>query len=411
MSKTIIVAMEIGTTNTVALVGEVLDSGRVRVTGIGSAKTTGVRKGLIVDMQQARAGVEIAVRQAEKSADIAIGETLLAVSGAHIVANRCENRRPVLGAGGKVTHEDVDELRKQAQQIPPEPGRIVLHTISQSYRLDELDNVPNPIDIRGKQLALGTIAVTAKQERIDDAVSLLKGLTIDTGATVFSVLGAATAVLSEEQRLHGAVLIDFGGGTTNYIAVNRKVVVAVGSLGVGGDHVTNDIAQAFGLPLKIAEELKISDGCAIIQEQQADRLIKMPTSMVSGAAQYVSTKSLHTVIEARMREILELVRDQLGVELRQCGAGVVCTGGGAYLLQLNELAGRVFGLPVQTGKLLDEIEWPSTCNLKPAAFATTGGLLLRSAQKQNDFSVEQRETFWGMFKSLFARFGRIFGHD
>ena len=411
MSKTIIVALEIGTSNTVALVGEVLDSGRVRVTGMGSAKTTGVRKGLIFDIQQAHASVETAVRQAEKAADIEIGELLLAVSGAHIVANRCENRRPVLGAGGKVTHEDVDELCRLAQQVPPEPGRIVLHTISQSYRLDELDNVPNPIDIRGKQLTLSTMAISAKQERIDDAVNLLKGFAIDTRATVFSVLAAATAVLSDEQRLHGVVLIDFGGGTTNYIAVNRNVVVAAGSLGVGGDHVTNDIAQAFGIPLKIAEELKMSDGCAIIQEQQSDRLIKLPVSMVPGAAQYVSTKSLHTVIEARMREILELVRDQVGAELRQSGAGVVCTGGGANLLRLNELAGRVLGVPVQTGKLLADIEWPSDCNFKPAAFATTGGLLLRSAQKQNDFFIEQRESFWGRLKNSFAKIGRVFGHD
>ena len=174
---------------------------------------------------------------------------------------------------------------------------------------------------------------------------------------------------------------------------------------------TNDIAQAFGIPLKIAEELKMSDGCAIIQEQQSDRLIKLPVSMVPGAAQYVSTKSLHTVIEARMREILELVRDQVGAELRQSGAGVVCTGGGANLLRLNELAGRVLGVPVQTGKLLADIEWPSDCNFKPAAFATTGGLLLRSAQKQNDFFIEQRESFWGRLKNSFAKIGRVFGHD
>ena len=399
MGKSIVTSLEIGTSNTVVLVGEALNGGRVRVIGLGSARTAGVRKGMIIDLSQVQTGIQTAVHQAEESANVAVGQVLLAVSGAHIDVSQNESQRPVLDADGKVSREDIADLRELARACRLDSDRTVLHALSQSYRLDSLCDIPNPFGMHGKQLHLGSLLIHGQRDRIDDAVNLLKGLAIDTRDVAFSALAAATAVLSEEQRAHGVVLIDLGGGTTNYVVVNRRVVVAAGSLGVGGDHVTNDIAQAFGISQKQAEEIKLSDGCAMIREPQAGNHIKLPANMITASARSIHVKDLHTVIEARMRETLEVVRDQLDTELRQTGSGVIFTGGGAYLPGLNELAGRVFGVPVKTGELIHEIEGLPRDATKPACLATVAGLLLRSAQTQND-------TLGGSF---IAKIGDIFG--
>lgn len=385
MARSIVAVLEIGTTNTVALIGEAMEGNRIRVIGKGMARTVGVRKGVIIELKQAAAGIHTALGQAEDAADVSVGEVLLAVSGAHIVTTPGEGRLPVRASDGKVTRDDMDEIRELARENRPEADRMVLHALPQFYKLDDLDGIANPEGMRGKQLRLGTLFIHGLRDRIDDALNLLKGRALDTRDVVFSALAAATAVLTPEQRNQGVALIDLGGGTTNYVVFLRNVVVAAGSFGVGGDHVTNDIAQAFSIPVNQAEELKLSEGCAIIDPQRSGRRIELPASMVVATAHSISVKALHTVMEARLRETLGLVRDQVGPELRHAGAGVVFTGGGAYAAKLDELAERVFGMRSVIGEPLPQyIEGLRDDRIRPAALATASGLMLRSAQMRDE---------------------------
>jgi len=385
MARSIVAVLEIGTSNTVALIGETIEGGRVRVIGKGVARTSGVRKGLIIEIKQAAVGVHTALSQAEDTADVSVGEVLLAVSGTHIMTSPSEGRLPVRATDGKVTRDDLDEIRELARANRPGPDRAVLHALPQFYRLDELDGIPNPEGMRGKQLRLGSLFIHGQKDRIDDALNMLKGRALDTRDVVFSALAAATAVLTPEQRNHGVAVIDLGGGTTNYVVYLRNVVIAAGSFGIGGDHVTNDIAQAFSIPMNQAEELKLGEGCAIIDPQRSGRRFELPASVVAASSRSISIKALHTVMEARMRETLGLVRDQVGAELRNAGAGVVFTGGGAYLPKLDELAERVFGMRSQIGEPLQQyIEGLRDERVKPAALATVSGLLIRSAQLRDE---------------------------
>ena len=405
MGKNIMAVLEIGTTHTVLLIGEAIEGRRVRVNGRGIARTTGVRKGLIIELKQAQAGVDTALRQAEEEANVSIGEVMLVVSGAHIVTSPGEGRLPVRAADGKVTRDDMDEVRELAHANRPDGNRAVLHALPQFYKLDELDDIVNPEEMRGKQLRLGTIFVHGQRDRIDDAVNLLKNLALDTREIAFSALTAGTAVLTAEQRNHGVLLIDLGGGTTNYVVFVRNTVIAAGSVGIGGDHVTNDIAQAFGIPVNQAEEVKLSAGCAVIDPDRSGRRLELSAGVVSSAARSVSVKALHTVIEARMRETLSLVRDQVGPELRQAGAGVVFTGGGAYLPRLEELAQRVFGMRSWIGEPLPQyIEGLRDERVKPASLAALAGLLIRGVQTQEDDRVLGPMSAWfGKLKGGFRR--------
>ena len=385
MARSIVAVLEIGTSNTVALIGEAIEGGRARVIGKGTARTAGVRKGLVIEIKQAAAGVHTALTQAEDSADVSVGEVLLAVSGSHIVTTPGEGRLPVRASDGKVTRDDLDEIRELARENRPGADRVVLHALPQFYKLDEFDGIANPEGMRGKQLRLGTLFIHGQRDRIDDALNLLKGRALDTRDVIFSALAAATAVLTPEQRNNGVAVVDLGGGTTNYVVYLRNVVIAAGSLGIGGDHVTNDIAQAFSIPVNQAEEIKISEGCAIIDPQRSGRRIEIPASVVAASARSISVKALHTVMEARMRETLSLVRDQVGPELRHANAGVVFTGGGAYMPKLDELAERVFGMRSQVGEPLPQyIEGLRDDHVRPAALATVSGLVIRNAQMRDE---------------------------
>lgn len=405
MARSIVAVLEIGTSNTVVLIGEHVEGGRVRVIGKGISRTTGVRKGMIIELKQVATGLYQALTQAEDSADVGVGEVLLAVSGAHIVATPGEGRLPVRATDGKVMRDDLDAIRELARENKPGPDRIVLHALSQFYKLDDLDGIANPEGMRGKQLRLGTLFIHGQQDRIDDAVNLLKGRAIDTRDIVFSALASATAVLTPEQRNHGVALIDLGGGTTNYVMFLRNVVVTAGSCGIGGDHVTNDIAQAFNIPVNQAEQIKVSDGCAVLDPARSGRRIELPATVLASTARSISVKALHMVMEARLRETLNLIREQVGPELRSAGAGIVFTGGGAYLPKLDELAERVFGMRSQIGEPLPQyIEGIRDDRLRPAALATVSGMLIRSAQMRDEENPLGSVGMW--VRNLAKGFGR-----
>ncbi len=382
MGKPIVAVLEIGTTNTVLLVGEPLDGRRMRVSGRGVAQTVGVRKGLLIDLVQARAGIDTARRQAEEASGANVGEVLLGISGSHVATRAGEGRAPIRAGDGKASHEDVEEVVELAQTSGLANDRMLLHTVIQSYAVDELTGLANPVGIRGKQLRLDSLFIHGQRNRIDDAVTLLKGMAIETRGIAFSALAASMAVLTPDQRRHGVVLIDLGGGTTNYVVYIRDVLVAAGSFNVGGDHVTNDVAQAFSIPVRQAEELKLGQGSAVIDAARAGRRFDLPPSVGFASARSISLKALHTVIEARLTETLGLVREQLieGHFQQQLGAGVVYTGGGAYMPGLDALTERIFGVPSRVGEpLQDYIEGLEQAP-HPAAFAAAAGLLLSGAE-------------------------------
>lgn len=402
MGKSIVAVLEIGTTNTVVLVGEPLEGGRVRVTGRGIAQTVGVRKGMLIDLTQARSGIDSARRQAEKTSGSDVGEVLLVISGGHIATRAGEGRTPIRAGDGKVTHEDTEEVCELARVSGLGGDRTVLHALIQSYAVDELTGLANPEGIRGKQLRLDSLFIHGQRNRIDDAVTLLKGMAIETRGIAFSALAAATAVLTPDQRKHGVVLIDLGGGTTNYIVFARDVVVAAGSFGVGGDHVTNDLAQAFAIPMGQAEELKLTHGNAVIDPVRADSRLNLPASVGFAAARSISLKALHTVIEARLTETLGLVRDQLieGHYLQQLGGGVVYTGGGAYMPGLGILTEQIFGMPARIGEPLQDYIEGLGQTPHPGTLAAAAGLLINGAQGYEDDR---------MFGSVRAWFRRVTG--
>ena len=395
-----IAALEIGTSRTVLCVGESDESGRFRITGIGSYPTTGVRKGQIIDLTQARVGVEAAAKQAEKLSDVSVWQVLLATSGGHIQAAVNPGMVTIRSADRIVSREDIDEVTEIANAVQIDADRQILHTINQSFTVDDQPGIVKPEGMRCKVLTLNVMAVHGVKNRIDNAVAVAKSAQLEVTDVAFSGICAALAVLTPEQKRNGAVLVDLGGGTTNYVAYCNNVISALGCIAIGGDHVTNDIALAFNIPLNRAEEFKRSEGCALIDPESGGRRVSLSAD-VGFEERLISCKALHTVINARMDETFRVLRsklDEAGV-LPHLGGGVILTGGGAYLRKVTDLAQRIFGLPCRIG-LPVNVGGLDTAE-QPASLSTVAGLALYGKMTYEDRGI--LSPLKNLFKGVFRR--------
>ena len=395
-----IAALEIGSSRTVICVGESDGNGRVRITGIGTYPSTGVRKGQITDLATARVAIESAAKMAEKQADVNIWQALLAISGGHIQAAVSTGMATIRSNDRAVSKEDIEEVTENAQAVPIDSDRQVLHTITQSFMVDDQPGIVKPEGMRCNVLTLNVMAVHGLKNRIENAVSAAKSVQLDVTDVAFSGICAALAVLTPEQRRNGAVLVDLGGGTTNYVAYCNNVISAVGCIAVGGDHVTNDIALAFNIPINRAEELKRLEGSAVIDPEISGRRVVLSAD-VGFAERVLSCKALHTVINARMDETFRVLRsklDEAGV-LPHLGGGVILTGGGAYLRKVSDLAQRVFGLPCRIG-LPENVDGLDSVE-QPAALSTAVGLVMYGKKTYEDRKL--LSPLQSFFKGVFRR--------
>lgn len=346
-----VVALEIGTSKTVALVGEMRDDGHIMITGMGETPSYGMRKGEVTDLEAASECVRSVISKAEQSGKFEIGSVHLAVSGGHIESLVNRGSTSVLDRGSGISEADVEQVNEIARVVSLPPEHEVLHSIPRHYYIDSQSKVTRPHGMEGSQLAVEMLILHGVRARLNNTARAVGRVPLDVADMAFSGLCSALAVLSPEQKLSGVIVIDLGGGVTDYLAYAEGVVAAAGAIGVGGDHVTNDIAMAFSIPTLDAEKLKRDSGSAVLRPATAAQRVSVPGAL-SASQQSVSVKSLHTVINARMEEILMLVRKRLEREgvLPHCGAGVVLTGGGAMLRGATELCERVFGLPVVIGR-------------------------------------------------------------
>ena len=397
MSIPPIAALEIGTTRTVVLVGELDQARRIRIIGKGVYPTTGVHKGQVVDLQHARSGVEMAVKQAAEESQVDIGRVVMAVSGGHVEASQNQASVAVMARDRIVTREDVEEVTERVKEIQLPDGREVMHTITQNFSLDGQNGIVKPEGLQGSQLLLNMLLIHARRAPIENMRSVAMAAELDVDDVVFSGLCSALAVLTPDQKRNGVVVIDLGGGTTNYLAYAGNVMAAAGSIAVGGEHVTNDLVLAFNILQMRAEELKLQYGSAIISPSAGLRRISVPNDL-GKQDQTISLKAFHTVINARMAETLQIIRSRLHDAdlLGKLGAGVVFTGGGAAMPGICELGQSVFGVPCSVGE--PSVFSPALDNVpNHPAFATAIGLIQYGIRTYHDTGVKD------FFKRILGR--------
>lgn len=393
-----LVALEIGTAKVVAVVGEPRAEGHIEIIGMGEYPSSGVRKGEIIHFDNALVCVRSALQLAEESAQVEIGRVHVAVSGGHIqsLVNRGTVR--VTNPDGEITEEDVSRVMGVAKTVTIAAEREILHTICQHFYVDDHPDAVRPIGMEGSKLALDMLVLHGVRARLHNPARLVRSVPLDFADIVFGGICSGLAVLTPEQKESGALVIDLGAGTTDYVAYAGGRLATAGSLAIGGDHVTNDIAMGFKVSSRQAEHLKRQSGSAVIDVANRLRQVTVPAE-VGFQDRTFTMAALHTVINARMEELLGMVRSRLtGDDLQQIGAGVVLTGGGAHMRGVCELAERVFRLPCTVGRaygvsgLAEVTENPE--------YAAAVGLIRYGART---VSREPAGPLTGVFRKLFGR--------
>lgn len=368
------VGLEIGTSKTCIIVGEVKPDSAVKILGIGVTKSAGVRKGELSDFPQARACLKDALAKAEDASDVEIGSVFLSVTGSHLqgVNNRGTFRLPENHQN--ILPEHLEEACNIARDVHYPQDHVCLHTIIRKYVVDDLDQSASPIGLFAKSVEADFHIVHGIGNRIQNSIKLVRECPLEVDDIVFAPIATAQMALDREQRQRGALLIDIGGGTTDYALYLDGSIAASGCIPVGGDHVTNDIHLVTGLPFSKAEKLKILEGNASGEPSLSVGVAKLPDE--NGFADVeVKRTILNEVIRQRLEETLKLVHARLpDGAVEAIGSGVFLTGGTSLMNGFSELAFDVFGRDIYRPEPSESMnsDHPS---FKDPRYATAIGLI------------------------------------
>ena len=314
MSK-IHAALEIGTSRTVLAVGETQAGGRMKILSHAEIPSSGVRKSQIIDISQATQSIRSVLREIEAKQDstggnVEIHNALLVASGQHIHVANAEGNAVV--AGGRVGDAEIMEAARRSREMPIPNGRELLDIVDQDYQIDSLVGITSPKGMSGRMLRLNTLQIHASSDRIQDARTAAEGARLEISEPVFAATCTADAVLEEHERRNGVLVLDLGGGSTGYAAYCDGYLAAAGVVGVGGDHVTNDIAYAFQTTNAQAERLKTDEASAVIGQYTTDNArVRLTGSSALMESRAISRRALDTVVNARLKELFTVIRETL----------------------------------------------------------------------------------------------------
>ena len=392
--------LELGTSNTVLAIGEMLPDGRTKIITHCHIPSVGMRKSKIIDLDQVKKSIGSVLRESEKlqlkaGSKITLGNAFLVMSGTHVRTTPLQGSATV--ARQKVTDTEIGEAQRSLRSFSLPGDREVIGLYEQGYELDDIGGIADPKGMSGSVLKVHALLVDADADRINDARSATESHHLELRDPLFAVMCAADAVLEERDRQDGSIVIDFGGGTTGYAVFLGGRVITAGTIGVGGDHITNDIAHAFQMTQNQAEVIKTQEASSLPNVQSgASARVKMPGDSPLVENRTISRKALNTVTNARLRELLTILREKLDDLdlLHRLHAGAILVGGGAKMRDLPQLVTQTLGMTTRIGVPLyvDGLEDVPD----PERLAAVAGALMYVQRNYEEKSIF--DFFKGIFK-------------
>lgn len=376
----IVVGLDIGTTKICAVVGEVIEDG-VKIVGIGSHPSIGLRKGVVVNIESTVSSIERAIEEAELMAGCEIKSVYVGIAGSHI---KGFNSHGVIAIKGReVTQGDIDRVIDAARAVAIPLDRRVIHILPQEYIVDDQDGILDPLGMTGVRLEAKVHIITGAVTSTHNIIKCCNRAELEVSDIVLESLASAEAILSKEEKDLGVALIDFGGGTTDLAIFTGGSIKHTSVLGLGGNNLTNDIAVGLRTPMAEAEKIKIKHGCCLRSMIQKDQTIEVP-SVGGRKPRVVSRHILSEILEPRVDEVFTLVDQEI---LRSgykdlVAAGLIIAGGSALLEGIAEMAEQIFNLPTRIGYprgfsgLVDVVNSPM--------YATGVGLLLYAVNNESN---------------------------
>jgi len=398
-----VVGLDIGSSKVCTLIALVRDSGLEPV-GIGVAESKGVKKGVVVNLEDAVQSVKKSVSQAEAMASLEVETVYVGLSGPHIRSLNSSGVTPIGLRAREINSDDVRRVIETARALALAPDREIIHILPQEFTVDDQFGIGDPLGMIGTRLGVNVHIVTSSTTAAQNIVTAVNRSGLLVGDTVLEPVAAGEAVLTEDEKELGIILVDIGGGKTNLAIYHHGAVRHTVVLPIGGDHFTNDIAVGLRTTIPEAERLKHEQGCAL-SSLSDNQMIFEVAGIGSKQPRTIAQQVLSDILQPRAEEIIHFVRSEIksaGYE-RQAGAGVILTGGGAMLKGFAELAEDVLDLPVRTGSPagFSETQLSRIPQLGRQEFVTVCGLVLYGdrRRKVQDF----HENVNSGFRKLFSR--------
>ncbi len=400
--SSIIVGLEIGTSKVCAVVGDMGADGALNIVGLGQARSRGVRKGEIADPPTAEEDIRQAIVEAEQMADVEIRSVFLGVTGGHLRGFNNRGVHTIASTEHEISEEDVQDVIKNAKTINLPEKNHAVHAIRQHFLLDGQDSITNPVGMFGSRFEVDVHVVHGVFSRLQNSIRTVKGLQLEVDDIVFNGLASSLALLTNEQKEIGCLVIDIGGGTTEYVVYANGIIKHTGVLAVGGDHVSNDLAYGLKVPLGRAEALKLEHGSALVEESCKGQTITV-TNELGMTLKVMNLEHLRRIMALRLEEVFQLIAQDLeqADALDYLRGGVFLCGGGARIPQIARLGERMLQMPVTLGKT------NSISGLKSALdqpeFATAIGLV-----KYGSFHHRKRNAKASLADGLKSTLGQLF---
>lgn len=388
-SKDIIVGIDIGTSKILTLVGEINAEGKLQVIGYGSHPSTGLKRGVVVNIEATVQSIQKSVEAAEEMTGCEIFSAYTGIAGSHIRSLNSHGFVPIREK--EVSVHDIDRVIDAAKAIAIAADQKILHVLPQEYIIDQQHAIREPLGMAGVRLEAKVHIVTGAVSAAQNIMKCMKRCGLATADVVLEQFASSESILTDDEKELGVCMIDIGGGTSDIAIFVGGAIRHTAVIPVAGDQVTNDIAIALRTPVRNAEDVKIKYGCASQDLVDNSELIDV-RNLGDQAARQLPRQMLTEVVEARYEEIFQFALAEIqraGLE-NHIAAGVVLTGGASKVLGAKELAEKVFNMPVRIGRpqnvvgLSDIIHNP--------IYATGVGLLvygMRQQEKQRGSVVNQ----------------------
>ena len=346
MSK-IIGAVEIGTSQAKALIGEVGDAGSLSIVGMATRRNEGMRKGEIVDFRKAASAVHAALEEAEKMSGTTVDSVYLAQTGSHLRGHMLRGSASVSSSDNRVSPHDVQRAAIEAKRRQPDEGRSYVHHVRTPIILDD-KMIYDPVGMMGKKIDLGYWSIDGDDQAIQSGLNVISNYSLEVNDLILSSIASATMVAGPDLRRAGTLVIDMGAGVTDFVLYRQGYVAYTGVIPVGGDHVTGDISMGLRVLEPYAEKLKLEYGQATpLADEQAEDVWIIGNKTIGDRA--VPRKAIADVVHVRIAELFEIICKELGPLLKpeNLQGGILLTGGGSQLKGVEEVASKVLGQPVR----------------------------------------------------------------
>jgi cell division protein FtsA len=381
LASELVVGLDLGTTKIAAIVGRKNEFGKVEILGVGRAESLGVNRGVVVNIEQTVASIKAAISIAADKANVDIGEVIVGIAGQHIKSMQHRGMITRQSLDDEVNQKDIDNLIDNMHRLVMSPGEEIIHVIPQEYIIDSESGIKNPIGHAGIRLEGNFHIITGQVSAVKNIFKCVDRGGLKTVDLHLEPLASADAVLSDEEKEAGVVLVDIGGGTTDVAIFYDGIIRHTAVIPFGGNIITDDIKEGCGIIRAQAEQLKVKFGSALSQENQENEIISIP-GLRGRPHKEISVKYLAQIIQARMEEILEFVLFEIkssGYE-RKLAAGIVVTGGGALLKHLPQLVMLTTGMDCRIGTPNEHLAGNDD-ELKNPLFATGVGLVMKGIEK------------------------------